>query len=198
MFIPYLFIVFGLSGIVYVVLKKVPVLLKLPAEPAEALPPQPLKEKIVSRFKEISRLNYWVVFLSWIEKFLRRIRIIFLKLDNLIIGLISYLRKTSSALALTSKTWMSEKRKKRIEKLRMLIDLKRTSEEKEEILLRRIRQNPKDIKAYKEIGLLYLAEKNYSDAEAAFGEALKINPEDEMAKEKLEELTRLKFKKWSA
>lgn len=193
MFIPYLLIIFSLAGIGFIVFKKIPLLVKLPAEPETVLPRQSLKEKLFNQLKEVSRLNYWLIFLNWAEKTLKKIRILFLKLDNLVILLIAKLREISHNFTIKSKTWMSEKRMRKIEKLRLLADLKRTKEEKEEIFLRIIRQNPKDIKAYKELGNLYLEDKNYSDAELSFNEVLKINPEDEVAKEKLEEIKKLQI-----
>lgn len=191
MLIPYLLIIFSLAGIGFIVFKKIPLLVKLPAEPEAVLPRQSLKEKLFNQLKEVSRLNYWLIFLNWLEKTLKKIRILFLKLDNLVILLIAKLREISHNFTIKSKAWMSEKRMRRIEKLRLLADLKRTKEEKEEIFLRIIRQNPKDIKAYKELGNLYLEDKNYQDAKSAFEEVLKINPEEEIAKEKLEELNKI-------
>ena len=83
---------------------------------------------------------------------------------------------------------MSQRRMKKIERLKMLADLRRTTEEKEEMLLSILKQNPKDIKAYKELGSLYLEQGNAHDAKAAFEETLKLNPDDELANEKIGEI----------
>jgi tetratricopeptide (TPR) repeat protein len=161
----------------------------LPAEPAEnAAPGVSLREKMVNLLKAIAHPNYWLVFLGWLEKSLRKTRILFLKLDNFFISLIAKSREKSSEMAIKSREWMSESRMKKIDKLKMLADLRRTSEEKEEMLLSILKQNPRDIKAYKELGMLYLEQNNPHDAASAFEEVLKINPEDETAILKLEEI----------
>ncbi len=137
---------------------------------------------------KIAHPNYWLVFLGGLEKTLRKIRILFLKLDTFFISLIAKSRERSKDLTVKSKSWMSERRMKKIERLKLLADLRRTPGEREEVLLRILKQNPKDVKAYKDLGLLYMEQKNLQDAKAAFEEVIKINPEDELAKENLEEI----------
>jgi len=68
-----------------------------------------------------------------------------------------------------------------------------TEEEKKYIDM--IAANPKDAVAYRELGFLYLGQKNYSDARACFRRALKINSEDSEVKNKLDEIKGLKGKK---
>jgi len=189
MFIPYLIIILSLIGLACIIYRKIPTLIKLPLEPAEnGAPDVSLREKTVNIIKALAHPNYWLVFLGWLEKSLRKIRILFLKLDNFFISLIAKSREKSHEMAIKSREWMSERRMKKIDKLKMLADLRRTSEEKEEMLLSILKQNPRDIKAYKELGALYLEQNNLHDAEAAFKEALRINPEDEIAILKLEEI----------
>lgn len=187
--IPYLIIILSLAGLAFIVYRKIPTLIKLPAEPDEnSLPGVPLREKTVNLIKTIAHPNFWLVFLGWLEKTLRKTRILFLKLDNFFISLIAKSREKSHEMAIKSKEWMSESRMKKIGKLKMMADLRRTSEEKEEMLLSILKQNPRDIKAYKDLGQLYMDLGNIHDAESAFKEALKINPEDETAILKLEEI----------
>lgn len=189
MFIPYIIIILSLAGLVFIVFRKIPTLVKLPTEPVEnSLPKISLKERAANLAKNISHPDFWLVFLGWLEKVLRKVRILFLKMDSFFISLIGKSREKSNQMAIKSKEWMSERRTKKIEKLKMLADLRRTSEEKEDMLLSILKQNPRDIKAYKELGALYLEQKNIQDAQSAFEEVLKINPEDEVAIAKLEEI----------
>jgi tetratricopeptide (TPR) repeat protein len=189
--ISYLLIILSLLGIIILILKKIPVLIRLPLELPNGQARTPLAAKTVSLIKDkIAHPNYWLVSLTWLEKFLRKIRIVFLKLDNFCISLIASSRQRSKELAIKSKVWVSERRMIKIEKLKLLADLRRTNEEKEEMLLSILKQNPKDIKAYKEIGTLYLEQENYQDAKSAFEEVLKINPDDEIAAEKIGEINR--------
>ena len=68
-----------------------------------------------------------------------------------------------------------------------------TEEEKQYIDL--ISKDPKDIDAYRALGLIYLEQKNYSNARACFRRVLKKRPEDEGVKNKLEEIRGLRSAK---
>jgi tetratricopeptide (TPR) repeat protein len=194
MFIPYVLVLVSFLGIVALFLKKAPVLAKLPAEQINEQAKVALTSKTVNLIKDkIAHPNYWLAFLVWVEKFLRKVRIVFLRLDNFCISLIASSRERSKKLAIKSRNWVSERRMQKIEKLKLLADLRRTSGDKEEMLLSILKQNPKDIKAYKELGALYLEQENYQDAKSAFEEVLKINPEDEIAPEKLTEIKNLEI-----
>jgi tetratricopeptide (TPR) repeat protein len=192
--VSYLFMLLAILGIVIVVIRKIPVLTKLPAEPAEGEEKSSLKPQngAASLLKGVAaRPHHWLMFFGWTEKALRKTRLLFLKIDSFFVSLIAKSRNKSQELAVKSREWVSEKRMKKIEKLKLVAKLKMTPEQKEEHLLRSLRQNPKDIKAYRELGLLYLERNNFQDAEAAFEEVLKLNPEDEAAKMKLDEIKTL-------
>ncbi|OIP78373.1 MAG: hypothetical protein CO002_02295 [Candidatus Portnoybacteria bacterium CG_4_8_14_3_um_filter_44_10] len=184
----YLLMLLALLGIAAIVIRKIPILTKLPLEPeGESLPK--MQNVAVGLIRGVATRPYhWLMFFGWTEKLLRRTRILFLKIDSFFVSLIAKSRNKSQELAVKSREWVSEKRMKKIEKLKLVARLKMTVEQKEEHLLRSLRQNPKDIKAYRELGLLYLECKNQQDATAAFEEVLRLNPEDEMAKMKLEEM----------
>ena len=191
--ISYFIIILSLAGLAYIVSRKIPILMKLPLEPDSGIIVQKQKitiaEKAVDFVKEkIAHPNYLLVALGWLEKSLRKTRILFLKIDRYFISLISKSREKSREVAVKSKGWISQRRMKKIERLKMLADLRRTTEEKEEMLLSILKQNPKDIKAYKELGSLYLEQGNAHDAKAAFEETLKLNPDDELANEKIGEI----------
>jgi len=51
-----------------------------------------------------------------------------------------------------------------------------------------ISQDPKNIFAYQKLGQLYLQQKNYGDAQAAFKQILKIEPKNSKAKDHLNKL----------
>jgi len=174
------------------VFRKIPALMKLPLErPENGLPKISLKERMINLTKEIARPDFWLIFISWLEKLLRKIRILVLRIDNFFIDLIKKSREKSLDWAEHSRDWMSQKRMKRIEKLKLMATTRITPEQKEESLLATLKQNPRDVKAYKDLGLIYLEQNNLHDAKAAFEEVLKINPEDEIAKEKLEHIKTL-------
>ena len=189
MLVPYLLIILSLLGIAVIVIRKIPVLIKFPSEPEEIIERAPLMERMAGAIKDkIARPNYLLILLGLVESGLRKLRIVFLKIDHFFVSLIARSREKSHEWTEKSREWMSERRMKQIGRLKLIADLNRTDEEKEENLLRTLKQNPKDVKAYRELGLLYLEKKNFQDAQAAFEEVLKINLEDEVAKEKLEEI----------
>jgi len=70
-------------------------------------------------------------------------------------------------------------------------------DEQERIYIDLIAENPKDVMAYRALGFLYLNQKNYSDARACFRQALKLNPDDEEVKIKLEEIKGVRGKRIS-
>jgi len=179
----------GIAGTIIIVFRKIPVLMKLPLErPENGLPKISLRERVINLTKEIARPDFWLIFISWLEKLLRKIRILVLRMDNYFIDLIKKSREKSHDWTEHSREWMSQKRMKRIEKLKLMATTRITPEQKEESLLSTLKQNPRDVKAYKELGLIYLEQNNLHDAKLAFEEVLKINPEDETAKEKLEQI----------
>ncbi len=185
----YLLMLLAFFGIAAIIIRKIPVLTKLPTELPEGESLSKAQNGAAGLIRGVAaRPHHWLMFFGWTEKLLRRTRISFLKIDSFFVSLIAKSRNKSQELAVKSREWVSEKRMKKIGKLKLMARLKMTNEQKEEHLLRSLRQNPKDIKAYRELGLLYLERKNYQDATAAFEEVLKLNPEDEAAKAKLEEM----------
>lgn len=58
-----------------------------------------------------------------------------------------------------------------------------------------IAENPKNVEAYRELGFIYLKHKNYSDARACFRQVLKLEPDDEPIRTKLEEIRGLRGSK---
>lgn len=55
-------------------------------------------------------------------------------------------------------------------------------------LLHIIAKNPKNAENYKKLGMLYYENENFSDAEAAFNEYLKLNPSDFQVRETVKEI----------
>ncbi len=67
--------------------------------------------------------------------------------------------------------------------------------EEEKKYIDRIAENHKDVDAYRALGFLYLNQKNYSDARACFRRVLKLKPDDQEVKNKLNEIKGLRAKK---
>jgi len=75
------------------------------------------------------------------------------------------------------------------------ISTKLQSKIEERKLLHTIAKNPKNSENYKKLGMLYLKNKNFLDAEAAFSEYLKLNPFDSQIKEMAEKIVMKNQKK---
>mgnify|MGYP000097136737 CR=1 FL=1 len=149
-----------------------------------------------------------------LEKILRKIRIQFLKLDQKLFFLIKKLREKSDR-ALKSQgrqEWLdafksSKKTVQFISKAKKSISAKRKNVksavkktivgrtlrivDKEKKYIKAIAKNPKDIGSYRRLGLIYLEQKNYTDAKASFEQILKIDPKDREAKKELKKIEKL-------
>ncbi len=155
---------------------------------------------------------------------MRRTKIIFLKIENLLSKWIDRLRRKSQAMTQKSREWIRQRelRRKKIQEA----PLKKTEEEipvkisregeepqlteeesdqipiselkkpiqEEQKWINLIVENPKNITAYKFLGLLYWKQHNYSDAKASLEMAVKLGSKDKKVKEVLEELKKLEVK----
>lgn len=173
MFIAQILILVSLIGIGVIVLAKMPALLKLPAQPKEILPSSSFSSRVRLRMKSWPYSEYRGKILSRLEKLLRKIRILFLKIDTLFLFGIKKAREKSQLWRIKSK--------------------KKDSLTKEKELIGLISQNPQNPQPYQELGSLYLRRKNYRDAEQAFAQALKLKPDAPEIKEKLRKIKKLRM-----
>jgi tetratricopeptide (TPR) repeat protein len=207
----------GLGVIVY---RKIPILANLSEEEMTILG---RKKGIIQKIREIDCKQYWLNFIIFLEKFLRRWKIIFLKIENLLNKWIRRLRERSQITAQKSKEWIRQRELKRRKvkedlstKTKEEISIKINKEEvdspleeesdqlslselkkpikEEQKWIDLIVENPKNITAYKFLGLLYWKQHNYSDAKASLEMAVKLGSKDKKVKEVLEELKKLGVK----
>ena len=61
----------------------------------------------------------------------------------------------------------------------------------EEVLIKRIAINPKDIEAYERLGDYYLEGENYQDSKECFKQVLKLSPTHHKARLKIRKLEKL-------
>jgi len=219
-FILYLIIGFSLGGLVAIVYRKIPVLARLSEEEMIILE---RKRGLTQRLREINYKQHWLNLIVGLEKFLRRVKIIFLKTENLLSRWIERLRRSSQTMTQKSKEWIKqrEQRRKRTKDLstgqseeipvkieREEIISQPVEEESEEIPISEldkpikeeqkwidlIVENPKNITAYKFLGLLYWRQHNYTDDKASLEIAVKLGSKDKKVKEVLEELKEMGIK----
>ena len=203
-------ILVGSAGMVVSVLRKIPVLLKLPARPQEVLPAQSFFLRLRTRIKDLKYSEYRVKVLSWFEKALRKARLLFLKIDNFFLSGIKKAREGSQTWKIRSRAWVEHKREKKIKKLEALQGIEKekfidkiketksgdggkdNAAKKEKELIKAISRNPKNPQLYKDLGFLYLDLENYKDAQQAFEQTLKLAPFDKEVKEKLDKINILR------
>ncbi len=244
----------GLAGILFMVVRKIPTLNKL-SPSAPAVPTIGWGEKLKLRLREIKYSTYQPIILNRLEKSLRKLRLLILKIDNLFVNWIKSARHKSEIWTVRSQAWMEHRRLRKKEKAQVLekLDKVEVSQELEKIkeevakeedkalkekietvvnngngaipaikemaplpdsmaqpaavipennaaseeekkCIDLIAQNPKDVKAYRALGFVYLKQKNYSDARACFRQVLKIEPDDMGIKIKLNEIKGLRKK----
>lgn len=222
----YLLIAFSLIGLGIIVYRKIPLLARLSEEEMIILG---RKRGVIQRLREINYKQHWLNLIVYLEKFLRRIKIIFLKIENLLSKWIDRLRRMSQVMTQKSKEWVKQRELKR-RTLRQAQNAKekistgtnkeipiqvnkeeevsQLSEESEEISIVELNkpikeeqkwidlivENPKNITAYKFLGLLYWRQRNYSDAKASLEMAVKFGSKDKKVKEVLAELKKMGVK----
>ena len=228
----YLLIALGFFGLIIIVYRKISVLAKLSEEEIVILS---RKKGLADRVKGVNYKQHWLNFIVSLEKLLMRIKIIFLKIENILGGWIVGLRGSSKVMAQKSREWIKQKEIKRREKQNKLNGQKPSDEvvlkinkkiepdyERTESILNRqeipkeeetheeislddlnkpikeeqewidlIVENPKNITAYKFLGLFYWKQHNYSDAKASLEMAVKLGSKDKKVKEALEELKKM-------
>jgi len=106
-----LYIIIGLScvGLGVIVYRKIPILFNLSEKEISILK---RKKGIIQKIKEINYKNHWLNFIISLEKFLRKVKIIFLKVENLLTRWIRGLRGKSQVMTQKSKDWIRQKEMK--------------------------------------------------------------------------------------
>ncbi|NQV00914.1 MAG: hypothetical protein HQ537_02250 [Parcubacteria group bacterium] len=219
-FILYFLIAFSLVGLGIIIFRKIPILANLSEEEMIILA---RKKGIIQKMREINYKQYWFNLMVYLEKFLRRIKIVFLKIENLLGRWINWLRGRSQIMSQKSREWIKQRdiKKQKMEesllnKTKDGISIKINKEEvenkieqeeddlsiselkkpikEEQKWINLIIEDPKNITAYKFLGLLYWKQHNYLDAKNSLEMAVKLGSKDKKVKEILKELERVNIK----
>lgn len=106
-------------GLIFMVVRKIPTLVKLPP-PTEMTPAVSFSQKLKFRLRGIKYSTYRPLILNWLEKNLRKLRLLILKIDNLFVGWIKSARHKSEIWTVRSGAWMEHMRFKKKEKAQVL------------------------------------------------------------------------------
>lgn len=188
-FILQIVILFSLAGIIFILARKIP---------------QIKKEELSqnkSNFFEINdfflfkkKIHFFKRIKDFLKKFFLEIKKTFLEIK----------KKFLLVFALTKEEYLKEKEKYRkiilknkkkeylldsnlIEQAKQLLE-KKSSLEAEDLLVKAIQINSKNLEAYRLIGGIYFEQKNFRDAKEAFTQILKIDPQNKEAQERLSQI----------
>lgn len=227
--IPPVLIVLSLAGIVYFLLKKAPQMAEL-AEKEKAEKQKELEdlmerrgflERTTAKVKGINWGGLKNGILSLMEKLMRRIRLMFLKLENSFKKMSDWIR--------TRRARSKENKEEKIEEVKteQMLEIKRAdivkmptdsilkeAEEKvirpsisdkivsphgrtemkdrlEDLLVDRIATDPRDVEAYERLAEYYFEVGNYSDAKECYKQVIKLDPKNRNVRYKMRRLERI-------
>ncbi len=122
------------------------------------------------------------------EKFLRRIRLVFMKVDRVSDSLIKKIRRVNvnHKLNVNTVTEAIEEQKKPVPESVQKQTMSPTYLKNEESrLIMEIAKNPKEGKLYESLGDLYMEMANWSDAKESYEASIELSPQNESLKKKL-------------
>ncbi|HRY52455.1 MAG TPA: tetratricopeptide repeat protein [Candidatus Portnoybacteria bacterium] len=112
----------GLAGILVILFRKIPTLIKLPTDAQPSLKGE-ISEEIKTRFHRLKYSDIFPIILSQLEKSLRRFRLAISRIDNLFAAWIKKARERSDIWTIRSRAWMEGRRLKKKEETRLLEQL---------------------------------------------------------------------------
>ncbi|MEK7076339.1 MAG: tetratricopeptide repeat protein [Patescibacteria group bacterium] len=178
-------------GILVVVFRKMPYLNKLtPETHAGGDILTDLFPELSAGFKGLKLKEYGDLWLVELEKLLRRLRVISLKMDRISDSWIKKIRKGNISRTINSSI---EKKTETIEipvskaQSVQVITMKDMKREEQRLIIE-IAKNPKDSKLYEVLGDLYIKTNNFSDAKESFEAAIELSPNNEELQKKLSQV----------
>ena len=151
-----------------------------------------LLPELSERLQNLKLKEYGNLLFIELEKFLRRLRVISLKIDRISESWIKKIRKgnisRTTTSVITEKTEITE-----TPILKVQSTLKTNTEEikkEEQRLIIEIAKNPKDFKLYEILGDLYVKMKSFSDAKESFEAAIELSPHDEKLQKRLSQVAK--------
>ncbi|MBI2068568.1 MAG: tetratricopeptide repeat protein [Candidatus Yanofskybacteria bacterium] len=183
--IPLILILASAGGIFFIVWRKVPYLKKLTVTDVQSGQSiwSDLFPELANGVNSTRLKHYRGVWLLELEKFLRRLRLMSMKMDRMSDSLIKRIRNVTerkhpsagvSPAASASPSATAESIRETVE------DLKR----EEQKLIIEIAKDPKNSSLYEVLGDLYVKMSNFADAKESYEAAIELNPANEELKKK--------------
>lgn len=223
--IPPVLIVLSLAGIVYFLMKKAPQMAELARKETEEdqkeaedlMERRGFLKRTTARVKGINWTGIKNSILSLLEKLMRRLRLVFLKLENSFRKMSEWI-KTRKAKAPEKIEYKEEESEQEIEikrtEARMPTDSILKEEEKvirpiisdkvvsphgrtemkdrlEDLLIDRIAVDPRDVEAYERLAEYYFEVGNYADAKECYKQVIKLDPKNRNVRYKMRRLERI-------
>jgi len=190
--IPLTIAITSLLGMSVIVWRKLPYLKKLTPEVIPGSFLQDMAPEIKGLASRMNWKEYKENFLLDVEKFLRRLRLFFLKIDSVSEALIKRIRKSHLGQPLMQESKPTVPMP-RLEDAAVQVKgrkTKKTSFEdlkiQEQNLIMQIAKSPKDVTLYIALGEIYMKMQNFQDAKEAFETALRLDEENENASNRLD------------
>lgn len=180
-------------GIILVIARKFPYLKKLPIDPEQNHAGNFFWEffpELHQHYQKIDLDAYQGFLLREFEKFLRRLKVISLKMETLSNRLIKKIKTNGRYHSGSAVGVEAVQVVKPVEKVVKIFTAKNVTDYKkeEQSLIIEIAKDPKNPELYRRLGDIYIIMKNFLDARDSLTTALKFDPEDEKTKEKLNRL----------
>jgi len=194
--IPIVLIIASASGLVFIVWRKLPRLKEVAASEVVAGDFNFRKDwrtiaydfcpEVVDWAKNINVEEYKGMWLVEMEKLLRRLRVVSLKIDRFSDTLIKKIRRSVYS---NSAPVFGEQQEEKNEKDKPAILTQENSREgfkkTEQKLILEIAKNPKNPTLYEDLGDLYAKAEDYRDAKESYEAAIELNSNDEALNKKL-------------
>lgn len=185
--IPLIIIAVSAAAMIAIVWRKFPYLKKLPVEAVHE--GTDLWAGFFSEarhyLKKIDFGSYRDLFFKELEKFLRRLRVVSLKLDRFTHHLIDKIRINENGKEAAGRLALSEESKEEIVPVAVILSAEEKQKKEEHALIIEVAKNPKNAELYKKLADLYILSENFPDAAEALKTAFKLDPDDKKTEVKL-------------
>ena len=135
--------------------------------------------------KKVDFSLYRDLFFKELEKFLRRLRVVSLRLDRFTHHLIDKIRANGNGKEPVGRLALSEESKEATVPVAVMVSAEEKQKKEEHALIIEVAKNPKNPELYKKLADIYILAENFPDAAEALKMALKLDPDDKKTEVKL-------------